>query len=114
MQYEPSEVFSSQNTELYLPANICQIIMDDSFWSQVSQFSTLMQPYCRALDKLQANKTRLFNVALSFRYFIKFWEQISNRSLAEGMISRFEKCWKDWEQPLLLLALVLNPKYHLT
>ncbi|RIA92000.1 hypothetical protein C1645_821244 [Glomus cerebriforme] len=29
------------------------------------------------------------------------------------MISYLEKCWKDWEQLLLLLALVLHPKYHL-
>jgi len=44
-----------------------------------------------ALDKLQADKARLSDVALSFGYFIKFWEQNSDRSLAEGMISRLEK-----------------------
>jgi len=88
--------------------------MNDSFWSQISQLSTLMQPYCGALDKLQADKACLSDVALSFGYFIKFWEQNSDRSLAEGMISRLEKRWKNWEQPLLLLALVLHPKYRLT
>ena len=87
--------------------------MDDSFWSKISQLSTLMQPYCGALDKLQLDKARLSDVALSFGYLLKFWEDNTNRSLAEGMISRLEKRWNDWEQPLLLLALALHPKYCL-
>ena len=65
--------------------------MNDLFWSQISQLATLMKPYCRALDKLQADKARLFDVALSFGYFIKFWEENGDQSLAEGMISRLEK-----------------------
>ena len=87
--------------------------MNDLFWSQISQLATLMKPYCGVLDKLQADKARLFDVALSFGYFIKFWEENGDRSLAESMISQLEKRWKDWEQPLLLLALVLHPKYRL-
>jgi len=42
IEFSYTEVSSSQNTELYLPTNICRIIMDDSFWSQISQLSTLM------------------------------------------------------------------------
>ena len=72
-----------------------------------------MQPYCGALDKLQSDKVRLPDVALSFGYFIKFWEQNTDQSLAESMIKRLEKRWKSWEQPLLLLSLVLHPKYRL-
>lgn len=72
-----------------------------------------MKPYCGALDKLQSDKARLFDVALSFGYFIKFWEQNTDQSLAEGMIKRLEKRWESWEQPLLLLSLVLHPKYRL-
>ena len=87
--------------------------MNELFWSRILQLTTLMQPYCGALDKLQADKARLSDVALSFGYFIKFWEQYTDRTLAEGMILRLEKRWKDWEQPLLLLALVLHPKYRL-
>ena len=33
--------------------------MSDSFWSQISQLSILMQPYCGALDKLQADKAKV-------------------------------------------------------
>ena len=87
--------------------------MNDSFWLRMSQLSTLMQLYCGALDKLQSDKARLSDVALSFGYFIKFWEENGDQSLAEGMILHLEKRWKNWEQPLLLLGLVLHPKYRL-
>ncbi len=85
--------------------------MDELFWSQLLQLTTLMQPYCEALDRMQSDKARLFDIALSFGYFIKFWEQNANRFLAEGIITRFENRWKNWEQLLLLLSLVLHPKY---
>ena len=113
----PDEVASSQRGakgDLYLPDGICQIIMDELFWSNISQLSILIQPYCGALDKLQADEARLFDFVLSFGYFIKFWEQNSSRPFAESLISRLKKLWKDWEQPLLLLSLVLHPKYRLT
>ncbi|CAB5135680.1 unnamed protein product [Rhizophagus irregularis] len=104
-RYEPPEETSSRSTELYLPTDICQIIMGDLFWSRISQLATLMKPYCGALDKLQTDKARLHDVALSFGYFIKFWEQNTDRFLSEGIISRLEKRWNDWEQPILLLSL---------
>ena len=88
--------------------------MNDLFWSQISQLAMLMKLYCEVLDKLQSDKTQLFDVALSFGYFIKFQEENGNQSLAEDMISRLEKHWKNWEQLLLLLALVLHPNYKLS
>ncbi|CAB5125032.1 unnamed protein product [Rhizophagus irregularis] len=87
--------------------------MGDLFWSYILQLATLMKPYCRALDKLQINKARLYDVALSFEYFIKFWEQNTDRFLSEGIISCLKKRWNDWKQFILLLSLVLHPKYRL-
>ena len=63
---------------------------------------------------MQADKACLFEIILLFGYFIKLWEEYDDRSLAEGMITRLEKRWDSWEQPLLLLALVLHPRFHLT
>ena len=65
--------------------------MNELFWSQISQLAILIQSYCEALDKLQSDKAWLTDVALSFGYFVKFWEQNMDRSLAEGIISRLEK-----------------------
>ncbi|GET65275.1 ribonuclease H-like domain-containing protein [Rhizophagus irregularis DAOM 181602=DAOM 197198] len=115
-RYEPLEETSSRSTELYLPTDICQIIMGDLFWSRISQLATLMKPYCGALDKLQTDKARLHDVALSFGYFIKFWEQNTDRFLSEGIISQiinfvtmgtwldyYYKAWTS-EKPTKLLA----------
>ena len=49
-----------------------------------------MQSYCGALDRMQSDKARLFDVALLFGYFIKFWEQNANQFLAEGIITHFK------------------------
>ncbi|PKB96094.1 hypothetical protein RhiirA5_435458 [Rhizophagus irregularis] len=57
--YEPPKETSSRSTELYLPTDICQIIIGDLFWSRISQLATLMKPYCGAFDKLQIDKARL-------------------------------------------------------
>jgi len=73
-----------------------------------------MRPYCGALDKLQSDKARLFDVTLSFGYLMQFWEEYSDRIFAEGMISRLQVRWYSWEQPLLLFSLILHPKYRMT
>ncbi|CAB4473075.1 unnamed protein product [Rhizophagus irregularis] len=112
-RYEPSEETSSKSTELYLPTDICQIIIGDLFWSRISQLAILIKPYCGAFGKLQIDKAQLYDVALSFGYFIKFWEQNTDQFLSESIISHFEKCWNNWEQFILLLSFVLHPKYHL-
>ncbi|GET65425.1 ribonuclease H-like domain-containing protein [Rhizophagus irregularis DAOM 181602=DAOM 197198] len=112
-RYEPSEETSSKSTELYFPTDICQIIIGDLFWSRISQLAILIKPYCGAFGKLQIDKAQLYDVALSFGYFIKFWEQNTDQFLSEGIISHFEKCWNNWEQFILLLSFVLHPKYHL-
>ena len=64
--------------------------MDESFWSNILQLKILLQPYCGALDKMQTDKARLFDIILSFGYFIKIWEKYTNRVLAESMITRLE------------------------
>ncbi|PKK56557.1 hypothetical protein RhiirC2_858564, partial [Rhizophagus irregularis] len=115
-RYEPFEETLSRSTELYLPTDICQIIMGDLFWFRISQFATLMKPYCGALDKLQTDKAQLHDVALSFGYFIKFWKQNTDRFLSEGIISQtinfvtmgtwldyYYKAWTS-EKPTKLLA----------
>ncbi|CAB5341640.1 unnamed protein product [Rhizophagus irregularis] len=80
-RYEPSEETSSKSTELYLPTDICQIIIGDLFWSRISQLAILIKPYCGAFGKLQIDKAQLYDVALSFGYFIKFWEQNTDQFL---------------------------------
>ncbi|CAB4485160.1 unnamed protein product [Rhizophagus irregularis] len=70
--YEPPKETSSRSTELYLPTDICQIIIGDLFWSRISQLATLMKPYCGAFDKLQIDKARLHDVLHLKYHFDKF------------------------------------------
>ncbi|RGB22572.1 hypothetical protein C1646_775867 [Rhizophagus diaphanus] len=89
--YGSSEEISSRSTELYLLTDICQIIMSDVFCSYISQFAILMKLYYGILNKLQTNKAQLHDVALSFKYFIKFWKQNTDRFISESIISCFIK-----------------------
>jgi hypothetical protein len=98
IQYSPPslEENSSRNRqtttkELYLPQSICNILFDETWWSSISELVMLMKPYCGALDQMQADKARLYDVAISFGFFIKFWEGYSNRTFAEEMILRLQK-----------------------
>jgi hypothetical protein len=120
IQYSPPslEENSSRNRqtttkELYLPQSICNILFDETWWSSISELVMLMKPYCGALDQMQADKARLYDVAISFGFFIKFWEGYSDRTFAEGMILRLQKRWESWEQPLLLLSILLHPSYRM-
>ncbi|RIA85223.1 hypothetical protein C1645_831115 [Glomus cerebriforme] len=119
-QYEPPHEIASgsrsrhNNEELYLPRDLCTKILNDSWWVEIQQLAKLMRPYCGALDKLQSDKARLYDVALSFGYFMRFWEDYPDQTLAEKMILRLQTRWHNWEQPLLLLSLILHPQYRMT
>src|SRR2546423_6014300 len=76
------------NEELYLPHNICTTILNDNWWTEIQQLAKLMRPCCGALDKLQFDKARLYDIALSFGYFMRVWEESCDRLLADKMILR--------------------------
>jgi hypothetical protein len=65
-----------------------------------------------ALNKLQAENACLYDVLHSFGYFYKIWQEYSNQNLGKKMISRLEKWWSTWEQPLLLISFLLHPEYN--
>lgn len=73
----------------------------------------LLYPYCKILSVLQQDKARLFQVIHSFAYFIQFWNNNENTSLAAKILLRLENRWNDWEQPLLLLSCLLHPEYKI-
>ena len=85
IHYENSNIGTLREPaeDLYLPNKICEIVFDQPFGHK---FHNLLS-YCGALDRMQADKACLFEVILSFGYFIKFWEEYDDRSLAEGMIT---------------------------
>lgn len=105
---EPNQLSTNLN-ELYLPQNITAILLNDSFWQLITQLHSLLLPYCGALNKLQSDTARLYEVLQAFGGILKMWKEYSDHDLAQRMILRLEQRWKQWEQPLLLLSFLLNP-----
>jgi hypothetical protein len=46
-------------------------------------------------------------------YLIQFWNSYNDLQLRTQLISRLERRWRDWEQPLLILACLLHPDYRM-
>ncbi|PKC55915.1 hypothetical protein RhiirA1_474812 [Rhizophagus irregularis] len=90
-RYEPPKETSSRSTELYLPTDICQIIIGDLFWSRISQLATLMKPYCGAFDKLQIDKARLHDQVKKPQQFgddvLAYWYYCSTMCKELGFIA---------------------------
>ena len=49
----------------------------------------------------------------SLSYLVQFWQKCSHSVLATQLITRLERRWKGWEQPLLLLSCLLHPEYRM-
>jgi hypothetical protein len=108
--YYPDQEFETRDDKV-LPLDICKIIDNEVWWKEIRQLEKLLLPFCGALNKLQAKNARLYDVIYSFGYFYKIWQEYSDQNLGKKMISRLEKRWYIWEQPLLLISLLLHPEY---
>ncbi|CAG8559322.1 18206_t:CDS:2 [Cetraspora pellucida] len=109
---EESNQHSNSLDELYLPQNITAILLNDNFWQLITRLHTLLLPYCGALNKLQSDTACLYDVLQAFSGILRTWEEYSDQDLAQRMILQLEQRWRQWEQPLLLLAFLLNPFIH--
>ncbi|CAG8810501.1 25466_t:CDS:2, partial [Gigaspora rosea] len=99
--FESPSIYNSDNEdldqpsnsldELHLPRNITSILLNDNFWQTITRLCSLLLPYCGALNSLQSDTARLYDV-----------------------LKAFEQKWRQWEQPLLLLAFLLNPNIHIS
>nr|CAG8525534.1 857_t:CDS:2 [Entrophospora candida] len=65
-----------------------------------------------SVDKLQSNNARLFEVLHSFGYFVKLYKNYPEQTFGQKMLSRLERHWSIWEQPILILSFWLHPSYR--
>ena len=82
---------SDKESEKVLPLEICKIIDNEVWWKEIKQLEKILLPFCGALNKLQAENARLYDVLHSFGYFYKIWQEYSDQDLGKKMISRLEK-----------------------
>ncbi|KAJ7300362.1 hypothetical protein DFH08DRAFT_828525 [Mycena albidolilacea] len=71
----------------------CTLIMETTFWSSLESLIEDIEPICYGTNLNQKDSTRADQ----------------SPRVASGMTARLEKRWKDCDQPLFLLALILNP-----
>ncbi|RHZ87211.1 hypothetical protein Glove_39g7 [Diversispora epigaea] len=115
IKFEPPVVETRRRTgdEPTLKRDIYEIIGSAIFWKYLKLLTEILYPYCKILDRLQSDKVRLHEVIHSFDYISQFWNENSDSNLTTRLITRLEKRWKEWEQPILIIACLLHPNYHM-
>ncbi|KAJ7223699.1 ribonuclease H-like domain-containing protein [Mycena rebaudengoi] len=87
----------------------CALIMDATFWSSLESLIEDIEPICYGTNINQKDSTRADQVLLSLvGMFLRMLDH-PEPAVAAGMTKRLEKRWNDCDQPLFLLALILNP-----
>ncbi|GES95241.1 ribonuclease H-like domain-containing protein [Rhizophagus clarus] len=73
-----SDKESETRNDKALPLDICKIIDNEVWWKEIRQLKKLLLPFCGALNKLQVENARLYDVLHSFGYFYKIWQEYSD------------------------------------
>ncbi|KAJ7253812.1 ribonuclease H-like domain-containing protein [Mycena rebaudengoi] len=100
----------AEKAEFTAEANMfCDLIMDKTFWSCLESLIGDIEPICYGTNINQKDSTRADQVLLSLAGMFLRMVDHPESDVAAGMTKRLEKRWKDCDQPLFLLALILNP-----
>ncbi|KAJ6603954.1 ribonuclease H-like domain-containing protein [Mycena sp. CBHHK59/15] len=88
---------------------MCALIQDASFWNGLETVLGDLEPICLGTNINQKDSTRLDQVLLTIAgIFLRFADH-PEISVRKSMLARLEKRWKDCDQLVFLLALILNP-----
>ena len=87
----------------------CELIDDGGFWRQLKRVVDDLEPICLGLNMNQTDAMRPDQAVLTFAGIFLYFQKHSNPLVAAGMSKRIEKRWKALDQPMFILALILNP-----
>lgn len=87
----------------------CDLIDDGAFWRNLKSVVDDLEPICFRLNMNQTDAMRPDQALLSFAGIFLYFQKHSKPAVATGMMKRIEKRWKALDQPMFVLALVLNP-----
>ncbi|KAJ6624566.1 ribonuclease H-like domain-containing protein [Mycena sp. CBHHK59/15] len=87
----------------------CDMIMDPKFWLSLESLIEDIEPICYGTNINQKDSTRADQVLLSLVGMFLRMVDHPEPEVAAGMTNRLEKRWWGCDQPLFLLALILNP-----
>jgi hypothetical protein len=87
----------------------CALIRDRSFWDGLETVLGDLEPICLGTNINQKDSIRPDQVLLTIAgIFLRFAEH-PEPEVKVSMLKRLEKRWLDCDQPVFLLALILNP-----
>ncbi|KAF8164788.1 ribonuclease H-like domain-containing protein [Crassisporium funariophilum] len=90
----------------------CDLIDDGGFWRRLKTVVDDIEPICLGTNLNQTDGLRPDypdQALLTFAGIFLYFQKHSKPSVAAGMAKRVEKCWNTLDQPMFVLALVLNP-----
>src|SRR5882762_5838073 len=87
----------------------CNLIADANFWNGLEHVVSDIEPICYGTNVNQKDSTRADQVLLTLVGMYLHFCDHPIPEVAAGMTKRLEKRWKDCDQSLFLLALILNP-----
>ncbi|KAJ6603705.1 hypothetical protein B0H10DRAFT_1957768 [Mycena sp. CBHHK59/15] len=87
----------------------CALIRDQAFWEGLETVLGDLEPICLGTNINQKDSTRLDQVLLTIAgIYLRFAEH-PEEEVRVSMLKHLEKRWKDCDQSVFLLALILNP-----
>ncbi|KZP27364.1 hypothetical protein FIBSPDRAFT_948639 [Athelia psychrophila] len=87
----------------------CDLIEDPSFWNGLEQVIGDIEPICYGTNINQKDSTRLDQILLTLAGMYLHFSEHPEVEVAAAMQKHLEKHWKDCDQQIFILALVLNP-----
>jgi hypothetical protein len=87
----------------------CDLISNPAFWSGLTSVVEDIEPICYGTNINQKDNTRADQVLLTLAGLYLHYTEHPEPEISVGLVSRLEKRWKDCDQPLFLVALILNP-----
>lgn len=100
------------NEEIQLTAQAvaaCDLIEGSAFWVALETILGDIEPICYGTNINQSDSTRPDQVLLTLVGMFLHFNEHPEPDIATGMVAKIEKRWKACDQPLFLLALILNP-----
>ncbi|KZP20381.1 hypothetical protein FIBSPDRAFT_954547 [Athelia psychrophila] len=87
----------------------CDVIENYSFWDGLEQVVRDIEPICYGTNINQKDSTRLDQILLTLAGMYLHFSEHPEPKVSAAMKKCLEKRWKDCDQQIFILALVLNP-----
>ena len=92
----------------------CDLIADPTFWNGLEHVVGDIEPICYGTNINQKDSTWADQVLLSLVRMCHHFVDHPTKEVKIRMTKHLKKWWKDCDQPLFLLVLILNPFKGLT